>query len=501
MSTSLATASEYPDDDVAHLLELVRSEFAVAIYRPDPTDPVLTGRPCAVKECEHPARSRGLCAAHRSRWANQKQPDLARFIATAAPVRGETPRADEVFDLSTLALRVRLELALVLQRRHDQRGQGLRPAAVRPVVTMLTRCAAASLLERPLDAWIAWFAPMNKTTRASAVGFLRYARCVLEDTLFGGVEAEYARDTWDIRRLAIPVTVGHHSVSFAGIPQVWLREAVKSWARSRLVGGISFGAIRRDVTGLGWFARFLAQALPEADGASEISRVLVEGYLVHLACEGPAPNTSLGYLTSLRNFLETARRRGLLTRLGPDAVVYADDLPRRPAGLPRFVTEDVMTRLESDHALSFLPDHTTRHLVIVLIETGLRASDACQLRADCLVLDSAGWPCLRYMNNKVRAEQLVPLSSRAAQAIRAQQDEVARTSTTSPWLFPAPMANPDGLRPFTYGTLRQRLARFEEVIDLRDGQGRPVRVTAHQFRHTFVISPGPLLSATTHSAA
>ena len=78
----------------------------------------------------------------------------------------------------------------------------------------------------------------------------------------GGVEAEYARDTWDARRLGIPVTVGHHSVSFARIPQAWLREAVKSWARSRLVGGISFGAIRRDVTGLTWFARFLDDRPP-----------------------------------------------------------------------------------------------------------------------------------------------------------------------------------------------------------------------------------------------
>jgi hypothetical protein len=33
--------------------------------------------------------------------------------------------------------------------------------------------------------------------------------------------------------------------------------------------------------------------------------------------------------------------------------------------------------------------------------------------------------------------------------------------------------------------LRQRLFRFQEAIDLRDRNGRPVRVTAHQFRHTF----------------
>jgi len=487
MNASLAVALECPDGDdaIGRLLELVRPEFAVPIYRPDPSDPVLAGAPCAVAGCDRPARSQGLCAAHHSRWANQGQPHLSRFIVTATPVRGGTPRADEVFDLSTLPLRCRLELALVLQRRHDSRGRGLRSPAVRPVVTMLACSGADSLLELPLDAWIAELAPTNKTTRAGAVGFLRYALGELEDALGGGVEASYARDTWDARRLGVPVTVGHHSVSFTRIPQPWLRQAVKSWARSRLVGGISFGAIRRDATGLGWFASYLAKARPDADGASAITRPLLEDYLAHLACEGPTPNTSLGYLTALRGFLETARRRHLLAGLGADAAIYPDDLPSRPAGLPRFVTEDVMARLESDEMLSLLPDETTRHLVIVLIETGLRAGDACRLRIDCLVPDSTGWPCLRYVNNKVRAEQLVPLSGRAADAIRAQQGEVARTSPTSPWLFPAPKANPDGARPFTYGTLRQRLARFQDAIDPRDGQGRPVRVTAHQFRHTF----------------
>ena len=68
--------------------------------------------------------------------------------------------------------------------------------------------------------------PANKTAEASAVGFLRYAWREVEDVMTGGgVEAEYARDTWDARRLGIPVTVGHHSVSFARIPQAWLRGA------------------------------------------------------------------------------------------------------------------------------------------------------------------------------------------------------------------------------------------------------------------------------------
>ena len=400
------------EEIVGRLFAELRPEFNVAVFTPEPDDPVLAGRRCAVGGCDRPARSRGLCAAHRSRWAGQGKPDLATFVASAGPVRAGPPRADEVYDLSALPERCRLELALALQRRHDERGRGLRPAAVRPVAAMLAASGADSLLDRLPEDWVAALPAGNRTNVASATGFLRYAWRQVEAEVGGaGVEREYARDRWDARRLGVPVTVGHHSVSFERIPQTWLRAAAKTWARARLVGGMSFGAIRRDTTAMSWFARWLADAHPGATGASVLTRSTLEGYLAHLAAHGPAPNTRLGYLTSLRGFLETARRRGWL-ELPADAVLYHDDLPRRPAGLPRFVPEVVMAQLESEAALARLPDATTRNLVIVVIETGLRAGDACRLERGCLVPDSVGWPCLRFVNNKVHAEQLVPVTAR-----------------------------------------------------------------------------------------
>ena len=159
---------------------------------------------------------------------------------------------------------------------------------------------------------------------------------------------------------------------------------------------------------------------------SVINRATIEAYLAHLAAHGPTPNTRLGYLTGLRGFPGDGTPPGMALALPADAVIYGDDLPRRPAGLPRFIAEEVMAQLESDTALAALPDATTRHLVIVLMETGLRAGDACRLDLDCLVADSVGWPCLRFINTKVAAEQLVPLSARAAEAVRAQQAEVAQ---------------------------------------------------------------------------
>jgi site-specific recombinase XerD len=168
------------------------------------------------------------------------------------------------------------------------------------------------------------------------------------------------------------------------------------------------------------------------------------------------------------------------------AAIYLDELPRRPQPLPRFVTDFVMAQLENPANLALLPDAITRHLLVVIMETGLRANDACALAFNPIVEDSAGWPCLRYHNRKMAAEQLVPLSAKAADAIRAQQADLQARwpGGPPPRLFPSPYANPDGTRPFSYATLRQRLATWQERIGLRDEAGQAVRVTAHQFRHT-----------------
>lgn len=484
MSVPAEAVVDRPERLAVHIARLLRPEFDVAVVYPDPDDPVLFGRRCAVAGCERPSRSRGLCGTHHARWLNRHRPVLADYIASATPVRPGPPPSDEVFDLSSLSDSCRVEVAFVLQCRHDERGRGIRPGAVRPAVSVLAGAGAHSVLERPVTWWIGLLPPLNSTSKAGAVGFLRYAWRQLDSVATGGgVEAEYGRDVWDARRLGVAVAVGHYRVSFERIGQPWLRHAVKTWARARLVGGMSFGAIRRDVTALGTFATWLTSTHPQTTDASVINRATIETYLAHLTAYGPVPNTRLGYLTSLRGFLEMARRREWL-RLPADAVIYNDDLPRRPAGLPRFIAEDVMAQLESETALAQLADPTTRHLVIVIMETGLRAGDACRLHLDCLVADSVGWPCLRFMNTKVAQEQLVPLTSRTADAIRAQHADVAQRWPDSPWLFPAPRANPDGLRPFTYNALRQRLARWQVAIDLRDRSGCPVRVTAHQFRHT-----------------
>ena len=187
----------------------------------------------------------------------------------------------------------------------------------------------------------------------------------------------------------------------------------------------------------------------------------------------------------LRVFSDACHRHGWLPGLSHDAVIYAEELPYHHDQVARFIPEFVMAQLESAAALDRLPFTTTRNLVVVLIETGLRGGDACGLAFSPTLDDSAGWPCLRFEAVKVRAEQLIPLSATAAAAIRAQQEHVLRHwPAGSPWLFPGITGNDDGAKAYSHRTFAQQLAHWQRVIDLRDQAGQPVTVTGHQFRHT-----------------
>jgi site-specific recombinase XerD len=298
-----------------------------------------------------------------------------------------------------------------------------------------------------------------------------------------GIEAAYALDRWDAQVLGVQALRGRSTVSFAGICQPWLRAAVKSWCRWRLGTGGAFGTVSASVLALGRFSAYLAARDPAA-GPEQITRELIGSYVSWLAGTGLAPSSRAVALVCLRGFLISNRRHRWLPSLAPDAMVYQDDLPRRAKPVPRFASDFVMAQLENETNLARL-EVMTRNLLTVIMETGLRAGDATVLPFDPLVDDSVGWPCLRYLTAKTRLEQLVPLSARAAAAIRSQQAEVTRTwPDGSPWLFPATAHNQDAAKPVSYQFFRDRLNRWELEIGLHDEHHRPVRVTAHQFRHT-----------------
>ena len=240
------------------------------------------------------------------------------------------------------------------------------------------------------------------------------------------LDGQWACDRWDAGRLGVPARRGRGTARFDGISQPWLRDPVKRWSRFRLATGCAFATIDAGALALTRFSRFLATRHPGAGNASAITRPVLEDYLSWLVTQGYSASTRALSLSMIRVFFDACHRHDWLPGLAAGATIYVEELPFHHDQIARFIPEFVMAQLESDEALAKIPHSTTRHLVIVLIETGLRGGDACNLPFNPVLTDSSGWPCLRFEAVKVRSEQLVPLSARAAAAISAQQGLRAR---------------------------------------------------------------------------
>lgn len=386
---------------------------------------------------------------------------------------------------------VALEFGYALQCRQEARGAQITPLIFGQVVRWLRERPVDSLLICSDAAW-ARAAEERFTTgcRANPLAWVRYCRRVLGRLRDERHDDEvWAWDTWPTERIDPDGRYAHQParrIYFADIEPDWLRELAKRWGRWRITTATkSPGLVAVATSSLRTFTSWLAArgALPAAP--SQITRALLEDYRTHVHTLPVSPSRRSGHLTALKVFLDDVRLHDSAPGLPANATYYRGEIPHHRGGLPRFVDEFVMGQLERDETLHRLPDLTTRTAVMILIETGLRSIDCLRLPFDPITTDEAGAPYLKFRNHKLSREAIIPISERLVAQIRAQQQDLReRFPVPPPFLLPGIRQNPDGSVPLTWSTLNNRLQRWLSDCDVRDAAGQPVRVTAHQFRHT-----------------
>jgi integrase len=439
---------------------------------------------CRVASCPLWAQPRSpLCRGHHVRWHSHGYPDIEAFVAVCAaagPAR---------FDFRALGERaqVRLELQYALQCRSDEQRVRTRPWMVQPVIAFVAGTQVTSLLDWSLEQWTgAFLQARRERQRSSQLAFLRHAHTRLRDLHEGGGwEAEFPRDSWELRRLGVHGNAAR--LRFDRIPQPWLRELGKRWVRWRLSTGLSVAQAVIDVLALTRFAAFLASSSVPAERLADLSRAVLEGYLAHLAASGRPAKARGKDLSSLSAFLTAIRQHHWEATLPASAVIYREDYPKPDRDpLARALAEQVMAQVEQPANLEKFADPARRLVTVIMIRAGLRVGDATRLAVDCLVRDAGGASYLRYVNHKMRREALVPIDDELAEQLRAQQQRVrARYPAGAPVLFPRQNANPDGSQSLPTSTYQAGLRRWLASCDIRDEHGQPVRLTAHQWRHTF----------------
>jgi integrase/recombinase XerD len=245
----------------------------------------------------------------------------------------------------------------------------------------------------------------------------------------------YSADKWDISNLGV-ISRGserYKSIDFTNLKQEWLKEAAKSYIRIIAING-SIDRIQQNLSSLKLFSLFIQEKFPHLN-STDMTRHLIEEYLFYLKNLGLKPTTRQSRILNLGSFLKVCHRRQLVPNSDPQYLIYPEDMPKIPKSIPRFIPETVMTQLNQHlHHL----DRNLQRMILIHQETGMRISELCALRYDCLSKDSDGDYFIKFFLAKFNKENAIPISLETANLVIEQQNGVTAEWGSCDILFPMP---------------------------------------------------------------
>ena len=501
--------------------------------------PHTSPQPCIVEACEYGRQSHGLCARHARRWRLEgRAPSAEQWADAADPFPGTRPSKSctipqcsiwphgsmmfcsshqkrwdgfrkgrpmasvddfvvhverlnvPVVDVSGLPPRLALEVQYIFQSWVDRGTKRADVYGWNKALKVLRAANEASLLDASVEEWVARLrcGPRLGGYNNYAASFFRWGWAELDVLLNGiGWDREYPLDQW---RLAL---VGHpeypkRTLDFEPIDLPWLRDLAKRWVRHRLAVGIAVTTVGIDMMALHNLSASLQKNVAPPGTSAEFGRSHLEQWIAETSVRFPVERTRAKVLSSVRMFLRAIHQYEWAPELPASTMLHRDDFPRETKNMPgRAISEFVMAQIEAPESLAKLPDPAYRIVLELMIRCGLRARDAVDLELDCLVEDDEGKPYLHYLNHKMKRDAYAPVDDELADRLRQQRARVearypGRTATK---MFPGRFANVDGTKATTSTGFRHAVRDWLTELNLTDEHGRTVKVTPHQFRHTF----------------
>ena len=314
-------------------------------------------------------------------------------------------------------------------------------------------------------------------------------------------EAMYDYDVWDLTVLGYQKNPTHSdstTANFAPIKQDWLKEASKRLIKFRSTT-LALSTIGDKLHCIKEFSRFLNKdysgILPH-----QLNRQVIEDYLVNLKERKFSASTRIHRISALRDLLEYSAAMNWVD-VPKNPLIFIQDYPFRDKTLPRYIPDNVLKQL--DENLQYLPEPIAR-MVIVVREVGMRISELCTLKFDCLRQDAQGEWWIAYKRYKSKDEHSVPIRAEVAGIVQTQQEYIREhlgeefnylfCTTKNPYYFEkyGQAANKFPLDYFEpvpkiirQGVLRGYLHLLANIkqIEGEDGQVFPLS-KIHQFRHT-----------------
>jgi integrase len=312
------------------------------------------------------------------------------------------------------------------------------------------------------------------------------------------VEAEFAKDIWDVR--CIPGARyspcrNAFFLNFTYIPPTF-RPVVKRHIQVILLK-YSVDHCRNKIRHLETFLAFFVSRHPGAVHFQRLDRADIEAYLIYLRTDygkNWSEQEMIYTLSTLKQFLEYLQQRSAFEapRQPVGKLIWPDDVGRKPnyyrGETVKYIPECVLHQM--DLLIHLFP---AEHLPILILlrASGWRISDVLNLRYDtCLEHSPSGWWLCGDIRKTNVLHHKVPISAEIAALVTTQRNSVEE-HVPAEWnphkyLFPSSVKDRRGL-PVNAEAFRYSLTSFSKRAGLVDETGKPFRLKAHAFRHTKAV--------------
>ena len=312
---------------------------------------------------------------------------------------------------------------------------------------------------------------------AQVIGYLRR---VIQSAQPKDNRPEQEKDIWELNKLDIPIEENPiyktDTINFTGIRQIGIREEAKQAIYLHLKYE-KLGTVKREMTSLRQFSKYLKEHRAELTTCEEIDRALLEEYLIHKATSGGSGRGNSDDILKLRTVLESIGKIYNYPHL--EKLFLSTDIP--PEIQPEFksYSDEELKRLNAH--ITKLDEQITRCLVIHQM-LGTRISDTLTLQRDCLSRPH-GVDMIKIRQVKTSTFQKpisAELAALIAKAISYTEEHYGKTT----YIF---VDERDNSRPLQYTTVKHKVLGLIQRENLRDDEGIFFKFGTHMFRHAYGV--------------
>ena len=466
----------------------------INLYKPTPYESL---GECIVSSCGSTASQlNGLCHAHGTAWRHfTKSIALAdqNWTLEQWAAKQATNMLDHELVLRGVHPTVEKEILVALQVR-CKKGAITRISTVKGITRI---CIANDFTS------ITQVSNVDKKGRRHVLSLVRQLEAAIAEALSNESD-EFEKDTWDLR-----VWNSQGLLRFEGIEPCWLKLAAKQWAVEDfpLHRGRQRGNTPRDVVkSVEVFSTYIQTRTPKVETPNDLRRTVLTGFLNWLAGLHDSGEISelqrVKHVRNLKRFIDDLNALGMFEPGAPFSAAHSsfllrrDDVPRQTRLSNERDLPDAIIRVlvEESRTMATISNESTQRLLLILIETGRRPAEICNLRYNCLAPSRNGHVLVYDDEKSAKPNRSLPIQNAVASLIEVQQEWVRRNYPAvdpklSP-LFPRSYFNADGKKAvpapsFTEMHRKYVTAIADKLAAANGGWIDLSRVTAYAYRHTY----------------